>query len=216
MKVSEHERFVICHNPDGAARDAAIRAELVAKLEELIKGSDKLSPHDRGVLHGKISVKPGLNRFLRVTPGGKLRIDATKIKTEANLDGKYLLRCSDPHLSPEEIAVGYKQLLEVERGWRDIKSFIALRPVYHRLKERIRAHVILCWLALLLIRITENTTGDTWTTTRRHLNRLHVGTFTGPAGLFRQRTEPSKPQRDLLAKLGIAVPKQIVELSAPS
>jgi hypothetical protein len=40
--------------------------------------------------------------------------------------------------------------------------------------------------------------------------------FTGPAGLFRQRTEPSKPQRDLLAKLGIAVPKQIVELSAPS
>ncbi|MCW2937328.1 MAG: transposase [Actinomycetia bacterium] len=48
------------------------------------------------------------------------------------------------------------------------------------------------------------------------LDRLHVGTFTGPAGLLRQRTEPSKPQRDLLAKLDIAVPKQIVELSVPS
>jgi Transposase DDE domain len=109
VKVSEHERFVICHNPDGAARDAAIRSELLTKLEELIEGSDKLSPHDRGVLHGKISVKPGLNRFLRVTPAGKLRIDAAKIKTEANLDGKYLLRCSDPHLSPEEIATGYNR-----------------------------------------------------------------------------------------------------------
>lgn len=216
VKVSDHERFIICHNPDGAARDAAIRAELLAKLEELITGSDKLSAHDRGVLHGKISVKPGLNRFLRVTPAGKLRIDAAKIKTEANLDGKYLLRCSDPHLSPEEIAVGYKQLLEVERGWRDMKSIIDLRPVYHRLEERIRAHVILCWLALLLIRIIENTTGDTWTSVRRHLDRLHVGTFTGPAGLFRQRTELSKPQRDLLTKLSIAAPKQIVELTPPS
>ena len=52
----------------------------------------------RGELRGKISTKPGLNRYLRVTPGGLLRIDKAKIKTEANLDGKYLLRCSDPHL----------------------------------------------------------------------------------------------------------------------
>ena len=112
----------------------------------------------------------------------------------------------------EDIALGYKQLLEVERGWRDMKQIIDLRPVYHRLEERIRAHVILCWLALLLIRIIETTAGDTWSNIRRHLNRLHVGTFTGPAGTFRQRTELTKPQRDLLAKLAIATPKQIVEL----
>jgi hypothetical protein len=87
-----------------------------------------------------------------------------------------------------------------------------LRPVYHRLEERIRAHVILCWLALLLIRIIETTNGDTWNNVRRYLDRLHVGTFTGPAGTFRQRTELTKPQRDLLAKLAITPPKQIVEL----
>ena len=68
----------------------------------------------RGELRGKISTKPGLNRYLRVTPGGLLRIDKAKIKTEANLDGKYLLRCSDPHLPAADIALGYKQLLEVE------------------------------------------------------------------------------------------------------
>ncbi|MCX5233527.1 hypothetical protein [Streptomyces sp. NBC_00233] len=111
------------------------------------------------------------------------------------------------------IALGYKQLLEVERGWRDMKQVLDLRPVYHRLEERIRAHVILCWLALLLIRITETTTGQTWTQTRRELDRLHLGTFTGPAGTFRQLTELTKTQRNLLAKLGIPAPKKIVEAS---
>jgi transposase len=74
-----------------------------------------------------------------------------------------------------------------------MKQIIDLRPVYHRLEERIRAHIILCWLALLLIRIIETTTSDTWSNIRRHLDRLHVGTFTGPAGTFRQRTELTKP-----------------------
>ena len=65
-------------------------------------------------------------------------------------------------MTAEDIALGYRQLLEVERGWRDMKQVIDLRPVYHRKEERIRAHVILCWLALLLARIAENATGDTW------------------------------------------------------
>ncbi|MFD2354224.1 hypothetical protein ACFSTC_40490 [Nonomuraea ferruginea] len=102
--------------------------------------------------------------------------------------------------------MGYKQLLEVERGWRDMKQIIDLRPVYHRLEERIRAHVILCWLALLLMRIIETTTGGTWPACRRELERLHLGTFTGPAGLFRQVTALTKPQQDLLAKLAVPRP----------
>ena len=204
---------MICHNPDAAIRDAAIKDHLVAKLEELIAGSDALSPAKRAELRGKISMMPGLNRFLRVTPGGLLRTDKAKIKAEANLDGKYLLRCADPQLSAEDIALGYKQLLEVERGWRDMKQVLDLRPVYHRLEERIRAHVLLCWLALLLIRIAENRTGQTWPAMRRELDRIHLGTFTGPAGTFRQRTELSKPARDLLAKLSVDPPPKIHELT---
>jgi len=207
------DRFVICHNPDAAIRDAAIRDQLVAKLEELIAGTDVLSATKRAELRGKISMMPGLHRFLRVTPGGLLRTDKAKIKAEANLDGKYLLRCADPQLSAEDIARGYKQLLEVERGWRDMKQVLDLRPVYHRLEERIRAHVLLCWLALLLIRIAENATGQTWPVMRRELDRIHLGTFTGPAGTFRQRTELSRPARDLLAKLGIGPPPKIHELT---
>jgi transposase len=214
VKVSATERFVICHNPDAATRDAHIREQLVAQLEELIAGSDTLSVGKRGELRGKISTKPGLNRYLRVTPGGLLRIDKAKMKTEANLDGKYLLRSSDPHLPAADIALGYKQLLEVERGWRDMKQILDLRPVYHRLEERIRAHVVLCWLALLLIRIIETHTGHTWHTVRRDLDRLHAVTFTGPTGTFRQRTDPTKPQTDLYARLDLPLPKKIIEIAA--
>ena len=208
------DRLVICYNPDAAERDAAIRAGLISKLGELIAGTDKLTAIKRAELRGKISTMPGLNRFLRVTPGGLLRTDKTKAKAEENLDGKYLLRCADPQLSAEDIAIGYKQLLEVERGWRDMKSVLDLRPVYHRLEERIRAHVLLCWLALLLVRVAENATGKTWPVIRRELGRIHLGTFTGPAGTFRQCTELSKPARDLLARLSVEAPRKIHELTA--
>ncbi len=213
VRISEHERFVICHNPEGAERDAGVRSRMLAQLTELIAGTDKLTATKRAELRGVISTKPGLNRYLRVTPGGLLRIDAKKIKAEANLDGKYLLRTSDPHLPAEDIALGYKQLLEVERGWRDMKQVIDLRPVYHRKEQRIRAHVILCWLALLLIRITETTCQGTWPVLRRDLNRIALGTFTGPAGTFRQRTELTKTQRDILTQLKIGPPPQIFQLT---
>ncbi len=213
VNISEAERFVICHNPEAAERDQAVRERLLAQLTETIAGSDKLSATKRAELRGVISTKPGLNRYLRVTPSGLLRVDKSRIKAETNLDGKYLLRSSDPHLSAEDIALGYKQLLQVERGWRDMKQVIDLRPVYHRLEERIRAHVLLCWLALLLVRVVETTTGATWQTLAAELHRLQVITFTGPDGSFRQRTELTKPQRDAYAKLGLDPPAKIIELA---
>jgi hypothetical protein len=209
------DRFVICYNPGAAARDAAVREDLIARLEETIAGSDDLSATKRVELRGKISMLPGLNRFLRVTPGGLLRVDKTKAKAEENLDGKYLLRCADPQLPAEDIALGYRQLLEVERCWRDMQSILDLRSVYHLLEERIRAHVLLCWLALLLVRVAENQAGQTWLTMRRELDRVHLATFTGPAGTYRQRTEIAEPTRDLLSKLSIDPPRKIHELTPP-
>jgi len=212
VRIADDERFVICFNPEAAGRDAAVRARMIAHLDEATRGSDQLSRDKRAELRGVISTKPGLNRYLRVTPGGLLRTDATKAKAEENLDGKYLLRTADPKLSAEDIAVGYKQLLEVERGWPDMKQVIDLRPVYHRREDRIRAHVLLCWLALLLARIAENACGDTWPNLRRELDRIHVGTFTGPAGTFRQRTEITKPQLSILKTLEIDAPPRIYQL----
>ncbi|HUY52560.1 MAG TPA: IS1634 family transposase [Streptosporangiaceae bacterium] len=214
VKIGSDDRFILCFNPAQAERDAAIRARLVAQLEEAITGTDKLSKTDRARLEGALSAAKGLKRFLRTTPGGLLRVDKKKITAEANLDGKYLLRCSGPHLSAEDIALGYEQLLEVERGWRDMKQVLDLRPVCHRREDRIRAHILLCWLALLLIRVAENISGWTWQRIRTEASRLHAVTFTGPAGAFRQVTELTKPQRDLLAALAIDPPKRVQELTA--
>jgi hypothetical protein len=215
VRISDDERFVICHNPDGAERDAAIRARLLSQLKEKIDGADKLTAVKRAELRGVISTRPGLNRYLRVTPGGLLRIDAAAVKAEENLDGKYLLRASDPKLSAADIALGYRQLLEVERGWRDLKQVIDLRPVYHRKEERIRAHVILCWLALLLIRIAETTAGTTWNKITDELAQLTLGTFTGPAGTFRQTADLTPAQQAILASLSIPSPKKIIQ-AAPA
>jgi hypothetical protein len=215
VKISDHERFVICHHPEAAERDAATRARMLARLKEMTDGTDQLTATKRAELRGVISTRPGLNRYLRVTPGGLLRIDAAKIKAEEKLDGKYLLRASDPKLPAADIAAGYKQLLEVERGWRDMKQVIDLRPVYHRLEQRIRAHVILCWLALLLIRIAETAAGTTWNKITSELSQLTLGTFTGPAGTFRQTAELTPAQRDILNSLQIPYPKKIIE-AAPA
>jgi IS4 transposase len=215
VRIDTDDRFVVCYNPEAADRDRSIRDRLLAQLEQTIAGADRLTATKRAELRGAISTKPGLARYLRTTPGGLLRIDKQAITAEAKLDGKYLLRCSDPKLSAEDIALGYKQLLQVERGWRDMKQILELRPVYHRREDRIRAHVLLCWLALLLVRIAETTTGQTWPALRGELDRLHVGVFTGPAGTFQQRTELTSAQRRILAALDLAEPPRILD-AAPA
>ncbi|RBY75317.1 IS1634 family transposase [Geodermatophilus sp. TF02-6] len=213
VRIADDERFVVCFNPEAATRDAAVRAVLVDKLSGLIAGSDTLSATKRAELAGRISMMPGPARYLRRTPAGLLRVDKAKVAAEARLDGKYLLRCSDPAMSAEDIALGYKQLVAVERGWRDLKTHLELRPVYHRLEFRIRAHVLLCWLALLLVRIVETGTGRTWAAVREDLNDLHVGVFCGPAGIFTQTSEPTPAVKTVLAALEVAPPKKILHLS---
>ena len=204
------DRFVICRNPDQAERDRTVRDNLLAQLADAIAGSDKLTATARAELAG--SLPAGLRRFLRTTSAGLLRVDRSTVRAEERLDGKFLLRTSDPTLSAEDIALGYKQLLEVERGWRDMKSTLELRPVFHRLEHRIRAHVVLCWLALLLIRVAETATGDTWRNLRHELDRLHLGTFTGTAGTVRRRTTTTPTQAAILRALDLPEPREFSEL----
>jgi transposase len=207
------DRFVVCHNPEEAARDQAVRDQLLAQLEAAIRSSDKLSRAERDRLAGELRSHPGYRRFLRTTSTGLLRIDRAAVAAEAHLDGKFLLRTSDPTLSAEDVALGYKQLLEVERAWRDMKSTLELRPVYHRLEDRIRAHVVLCWLALLLIRLAEQAAGDTWRNLRHELDRMHVGEFAGNAGRVLQRTEITARQRAILKALDVAEPKRFLDIA---
>lgn len=207
------DRFVICHNPIEGERDKATRERLVIQLTAAISESDSLDPTKRIALAAALPA--GLRRYLRTTAGGRLRIDKAAIADDAKLDGKFLLRTSDPTLSTEDVALGYKQLLEVERGWRDMKTTLDLRPVYHRLEDRIRAHVLLCWLSLLLIRIIENQTDDTWRNVRHELDRMHLGIFTGPAGTAHHRTTTTPGQHRILNALNLPEPPLLTRLSVP-
>ncbi len=202
------QRFVICHNPEQAERDATVRTNLVTHLEGLIAGSDDWTARKRDELVGSLKTKAGLRRYLRRTKTGLLRIDQGAIKNEAHLDGKWLLRTSDPTLSPEDLAAAYKQLLAVESGWRDMKGHLGLRPVFHHREDRIRAHVQLCWLALLLIRVVENATGDTWRNIRRELDRLHLVTLATQAGTVAQRTALTAGHKTILAALDLPQPRR--------
>jgi len=207
------DRFVICRNPEAATRDAAIRAAILEQLEAAIAGSDDRSPAERAKLACDLRARPTNRRFLRTTKAGLLRIDRAAVAAEERLDGKFLLRTSDPTLSAEDVATGYKQLLEVERAWRDMKTTLDLRPVYHRREDRIRAHVLLCWLALLLIRVAETATGETWRSLAWELNKLYLGRFVGPAGEVRQRTETTGRQAAIFKALAMDEPPRFLGLA---
>jgi hypothetical protein len=206
-------RFVVCHNPDQADRDAAVRANLITHLEQLIDGSDAWPARRRDELVATLKTKPGLRRYLRRTTSGLLRIDHTTAKREAHLDGKWLLRTSDATLSPDDLAAAYKQLIAVERGWRDMKSSLGLRPVHHRREDRIRGHIQLCWLALLLIRVIETTISDTWRTARHELDRMHLVTLATGDGTVAQRSQTTPGQRTILTGLALTEPPRFYDFT---
>lgn len=204
------DRFVVCRNPESAERDAAHRQEILAELQAAIADSEAMSPAEREQIARDLP--PSMARLVRLTASGRLRIDRAKLAEEEHMDGKFLLRTSDPSLSAEDVALGYKQLVQIERAWRDMKTSLDLRPIFHRREERIRAHVILCWLALLLIRIAENSTGQTWHHIRRHMDKLHLVRCHGRAGLVHQRTELSLAQRTILRQLDLQEPPRFFHL----
>jgi len=210
------QRFVVCHNPEQADRDTAVRSRLVAHLEQLMAGSDGWTERRRDEFVGSLKTKPGLRRYLRRTNTGLLRVDAAAIKREQHLDGKWLLRTSDPTLTPDDLAAAYKTLLQVERGWRDMKGALGLRPVFHYREDRIRAHVQLCWLALLLMRVAENATDDTWRNVRHELDRMHLVTLATADGHVAQRSGTTTGQKTILAALGLAEPARFFDFTIPT
>ena len=202
-------RFVLVYNPQEAKKDKVTRERTLKKIEEalLALGDQRGKPHKKAVC--ALLAHRTMGRYLRQLKNGALKIDRAGVKAEKRLDGKYLLSTSDDSLSPEDVALGYKQLMEVERAFRTLKTTLELRPLYHRKDERIQAHVLLCFLALLLVRIAERQTGKTWDHIRAIMERMHLGEFESKDGCILQRTELTPDQINLLKLLNISTPQKI-------
>jgi hypothetical protein len=202
-------RFILVNNPAQAERDRRKRERILARLQNTLQEIGHLNggQHTKAVC--ELCAHPVYGRFLRTDAKGQLTIDKAKVRAEERLDGKYLLRTSDDTLTPEDVALGYKQLLEIESAFRTLKTVLELRPVYHRTQNRIRAHVVLCWLALLLVRVIEIKSGRRWPGVRRDLESMHLVEFTGPDGGYSQRTAMTPDQRRILTTVGVSEPPKL-------
>jgi hypothetical protein len=157
------ERLIVCRNPLVAAERARKREELLGATE---RGLAEISQRvERGTLHSAdqigLAVGPALKRY-RVKKHFQVKITDTtftyerkteQITAEAALDGIYVLRTcvTDSELDSSEVVRSYKQLKVVERAFRTFKGpELEIRPIHHRLEERVRAHVFLCMLAYYL------------------------------------------------------------------
>ncbi len=205
----DHRKYVIAYNPEQAKLDRINREKILAHLKEQLKvanASGRSKTKCKTILHGS------MGRYVKELKSGKLTIDRVRVKKAEKLDGKYLLSCSDPSLSAEDIALGYKQLLKVERAFRTLKSSLGLRPVYHSRDDRITSHVLLCWLSLVLVRMAEIETGKSWREIRHHMQQLHLIAFSDQKHRVLQHTELTNHQRNILKKLKIKPPKRIVSI----
>jgi hypothetical protein len=157
------ERLVVCRNPLVAAERARKREDLLrateAELEPIAERVQRGTLSDAGEIG--LAVGPALTRF-RVKKHFHVEIAAGRfafarktdqIAAEAALDGIYVLRTSvdEQRLDAPDVVRAYKQLKEVEKGFRALKGpDLEIRPIHHRLERRVRAHIFLCMLALYL------------------------------------------------------------------
>jgi hypothetical protein len=216
VMVGEGERrrrYVVCHNPQEEKRQRAHRRQVLYELEAELASLKEVrgESHSKRVCQLRASHRYG--RYLRLTTGGLLRLDAAKRRAAEQLDGKFVVHSNDDSLTPADLALGYKQLQRVEEAWRTLKSGLQVRPVYHWAVHRIHAHVALSVLALLLERVIEQACGDTWRNIRADLEQIKLAQLLSPHGEVWQVTEPSAEAANYLKSLDLKNPPAILHLS---
>ncbi|MGG6440159.1 IS1634 family transposase [Saccharococcus caldoxylosilyticus] len=206
------QRYVLVYNPNEAERQRKEREKLLESLKEELEGLRQLPNEAHHKATCRLRSHPSYGKYLRQLKDGTLRIDKQAVREAEKYDGKYLIRTSDDTLSAEDVALGYKQLVDIEQAFRTLKSTLELRPMYHRLEDRIRAHVLLSWLALLLVRIVEIRTNESWPKVREECQRLTLGHFSSKYGDLYQRTELTAKQGQTFAALGLEPPPKILDI----
>jgi transposase len=230
-------RLIIAHNPETAAEQGIQRDHTITELErQAAEWTAKLDGQDEGKKKRGRKLSDGgararfyhevceahLTRIIRVDLKSELftyDIDQKALQHARLMDGKLLLVTNVEDLTPEQVIGRYKSLADIERGFRVLKSEIEIGPVYHRLPGRIRAHAMICFLALVLYRVMRMHlhAGEKHTSPERALAKLrriqHHRARIGQASAISGITTIDQEQADLLGRLGIRKPGKNEQLT---
>ena len=132
------QRLLVCYNPERAPLDAKKREEVLERIKDKIKDGSILS-----VVENK-----DYKRYLRIEGEAPI-IDEEKVKKDALYDGVFVLT-SNTDFNGGEIIDAYKNLWQVEAAFRQLKSELEIGPIYHWKDRRVRAHIMICFLGLIL------------------------------------------------------------------
>jgi Transposase DDE domain len=201
----EAHRYVVCRNPEEAAADAAARAALVTHLETTLA---QRGP--KALLGNK-----GFARFLSVRKGS-VTLNQAAIDADARLDGKFVLR-TNTALPATEVALAYKSLWRVERTFREEKSTLEVRPVYHHRDDTTIGHIVACFLALRLEvdlqrRLDERGAAPPWPDLMRDLAHVQAVEVTCDGQRYRLRTELQGHAAAAFAAAGVRPPAVLTAL----
>ena len=171
VDIEGGRRLVVAHSPEIARRSRRMRARRVVKaLRVSRKLADKLNGQEEGrrsrgrrlsdsgakITFSKVLAEKKLTRLIKIEVEDDIFTwywDVEELKRDLELDGKLILLTNVKDLSATELVHQYKDLADIERGFRVLKSQIEIAPVHHRLPDRIRAHTFICFLALVIQRV---------------------------------------------------------------
>jgi hypothetical protein len=200
-------RYVVCRNPTEAEKDAAARAAILAKLQETLEH------------HGAKAVigNRGFARFVKVAKGS-VSMDPQAIQRDARLDGLFVLTSSTD--SPAaEVAKTYKSLWRVERTFREDKSTLEVRPIYHHRDDTSIGHVVASFLALRLEvdlqhRLDERGIEVSWPDLMRDLSQVQAVQVELDGRGYRLRTDLTGVAGQAFAVVGVRPPPPVSLLGA--
>lgn len=202
-------RYVVCHNPAEEERQRTHRKRLLAELQAEL---DSLATPKRGA-HSKrmceLISSTRFGRYLTQVPGTGLLINRSAVEEAERYDGKWVVTSNDDTLSADDLALGYKQLMRVEQCWRNLKSGLRVRPVFHWRPWRIQAHVGIAVIGLLLERIAEIRAGDTWRNIRAALETIKVVEYERAGTRIHQTTDVRPSVATLLRNLKVEPPPRL-------
>jgi len=197
-------RVVVCFNPASAERDHARRAAAIDRLGPV------LAHVNAGGDAAEITTNGWHKRLASRHADGTFALDKNKLEKEAQCDGTYVLDVSDDAMSAAEAARAYVGLLKVERAFRVLKHGLDIRPVYHRLDRRIRAHVTLCMLGYLLERVVEVETKMTFESVRKLFARLRAAELVFDEQRVWETSVLSPETRKILSFLRLDAPPRVL------